>query len=54
MSTRQVVVAALVIAGTCCAVMWFLEEFNRQRMAAEFRDWLESLPTREGAGGAGA
>lgn len=47
MTHRQVIVGALVIAGVCCAVMWFLEDFNRQRMISEMRDWLDTLPERK-------
>lgn len=56
MNTRQVVIGALVVAGVCCAVMWFLEDFNRQRMAAEWRDFLEThgvIPDKGASGGGG-
>jgi hypothetical protein len=49
-STRQIILAALVIAVTCCAVMWFLEGFRQERMVAEFRAVLDGLPTAQGGG----
>lgn len=45
MSTRQVVLAALVIALVCCAVMWWLEGFRQEKMISQFRQVLDNLPT---------
>lgn len=45
MSTRQVVLAALVIALVCCCVMWWLEGFRQQKMITDFRAVLDSMPT---------
>lgn len=44
-STRQVVLAALVIALVCCAVMWWLEGFRQEKMISQFRQVLDNLPT---------
>ncbi len=50
MTTRQVLLAALVIAVVCCAVMWWLEGFRQERMVAEFRAVLDGLPTATNEG----
>lgn len=45
MTTRQLVLAVLVFAFVCCAVMWYLESFRMQKMVAEWKSWVEQLPT---------
>lgn len=45
MSTRQVVLAALVLALVCCVVMWTLEDFRQRQMIADFHAELAKLPT---------
>jgi hypothetical protein len=44
-STRQVVLAALVIALVCCCTMWWLESFRQEKMVAAFKAQLDRLPT---------
>jgi len=43
--TKQVVIAAFVIAVVCCLVMWLLEDFRQRKMLSEMREWLGTLPT---------
>jgi len=53
MTTRQVIVAALVLGFICCAIMWWLEGFRQRQMISTFQEWLDGLPTfggRESAG----
>lgn len=45
MSTRQVVLAALVLAVVCCSVMWYLESFRMAKIAEEWRSMISGLPT---------
>lgn len=45
MSTKQVIIAAVLIAVVCCAVMWLLEDFRQAKMIADFRAELDRLPT---------
>lgn len=52
MTTRQVVLAALVLAVVCCGVMWFLEGFRISQMRDEWQSWVASLPTTAGDQGA--
>lgn len=47
MSTQQVVLAALVIALVCCAIMWWLEGFRQEKMIADFKRVLDGMPTAE-------
>lgn len=55
MSWKQTLVGAIVIALVAAAVVWMLEDFNRQRtvetMREEWTRWLSTLPT-QGEGGA--
>lgn len=45
MTTRQVIIAALILGAVCCAVMWLLEDFRQRKMIGEMRDWLGTIPT---------
>lgn len=50
MSTRQVIVSAVVLGLVCALVVWWLEQFNRERLIADFRAQLDNLPTfKQGA-----
>jgi uncharacterized membrane protein YwzB len=46
-STRQVLLAAVVLGMVCAAVVWWLESFNRERLIADFHAQLAKLPTFE-------
>ena len=45
MTTRQVILAAIVLGLVCAGVVWYLERFNIDRMVSEFRAELDRLPT---------
>lgn len=45
MSTRQVLLAAVVLGCVCAGVVWWLESWNRERLIADFHAQLEKLPT---------
>ena len=45
MTTRQTILAAIILAGVCCGVMWVLEGFRQRQMIEEFRGALADLPT---------
>lgn len=45
MSTRQVLLAAFVLALVCCAIMWSLEDFRQRKLIADFHAELAKLPT---------
>jgi hypothetical protein len=44
-TTKQIVIAAFIIAFVCCGVMWMLEDFRQSKMIADFRSELAKLPT---------
>jgi hypothetical protein len=44
-TTRQVVLASLILALVCCCVMWWLEGFRQEKMISAFKLQLDSLPT---------
>jgi hypothetical protein len=47
-STRQVILAAIVLGLVCAGVVWYLERFELERidrMVSEFRAELDRLPT---------
>jgi hypothetical protein len=50
MNNRQLVFCALLIGVFCAGLVWWLEQFNRDRLIADFRAELDRLPTfkREG------
>lgn len=52
MSWKQTVVMGVLIACLAAAAVWFLEDFQRQRMQAQFaaqvRAWLAELPVVNG------
>lgn len=45
MSTRQVLLAAVVLGCVCAGVVWWLESWNRERLIQDFHAQLEKLPT---------
>lgn len=45
MTTRQTVLAAVILGMVCAGVVWWLEQFNRERLIADFREALDGLPT---------
>lgn len=45
MTTKQVVLTALILALVCCAVMWYLESFRMARIAEEWRSMIAGLPS---------
>jgi hypothetical protein len=44
-TTRQLIVAALVLGLVCCAVMWMLEGFRQEQILAAFRAEWAGVPT---------
>jgi len=45
LTTRQTVLAAVILGMVCAGVVWWLEQFNRERLIADFREALDGLPT---------
>lgn len=45
MTTRQLVLAVVLLALACCAIMWWLESFRQRKMIDDFRAMLDRLPT---------
>ena len=45
MKTSQILVASVLIALVCCAVMWMLEDFRQAKLISDFRAELANLPT---------
>ncbi len=48
MSTKQVLLSAIVLGLVCAGVVWWLEQFNRDRLIQDFRAQLDKLPTFKG------
>jgi hypothetical protein len=42
MTHKQVIVAALVLGVTAALVVWWLEQFNRERLKADWLRFVES------------
>lgn len=49
MSTRQTLMAAVVLGLTCAAVVWWLEQFNRRAMIDEWTSFVEGWDARRAA-----
>lgn len=41
MTTRQLLIAALVLGLTAATVVWWLEQFNRERLKADWTRFVE-------------
>lgn len=45
MTSKQMLISAVVIALVCCAVMWWLESYRMAKIGAEWRIWVDGLPS---------
>lgn len=45
MSNRQAFLSSILLGIVCAAVVWYLEQFNRERMIRDFKAVLDGLPT---------
>ncbi len=48
MSTKQVLVFSVVIGLVCAGVVWWLEDFERRRLAEEWHKFVEGWGAKAG------
>lgn len=53
MSMKNTLVLAVSIVAGCVLIMWWLEDFNRQRMVADWKQFVDDWQRKAGAPDAG-